>query len=49
MLRLLRPLCRDEKVYSKPEEFDPERFMNNPKLLDPRQYFYGFGRRYVCA
>lgn len=42
----VRPLTRDETIYPEPEEFKPERFMGGSRLLDPRQYFYGFGRRY---
>lgn len=31
-----------------PEEFMPERYMNDPTLCDPRDLVFGFGRR-VCA
>jgi cytochrome P450 len=29
----------------KPEEFVPERYMNDPTLFDPRDLVFGFGRR----
>lgn len=46
---------RDEKLYPNASSFDPERFMakknstekGNEKIVDPRNYVFGFGRRYV--
>jgi hypothetical protein len=43
----VRTLSRDRKIYPKHEVFNPERFMDDPHLLDPRQFFFGFGRRYA--
>jgi cytochrome P450 len=44
-------MTRDEEVYSDPESFKPERFINNGTLnkniRDPRDIVFGFGRRYV--
>jgi len=40
-------LSRDRKLYPKHEVFNPERFTEDPHLLDPRQFFFGFGRR-IC-
>ncbi|KAJ7075856.1 cytochrome P450 [Mycena belliarum] len=34
----------DEKLYSNPEIFDPDRFMSG-NLPDPRDFVFGFGRR----
>ena len=38
-------LSRDPKMYPSPETFNPERF-DDPEVLDPHQYIFGFGRRY---
>jgi cytochrome P450 len=32
---------------SKPEEFMPERYLDDPTLCDPRDLVFGFGRR-IC-
>ena len=41
----------DDDVYSRPDTFRPERFMEmDPQTLeslDPRNVVFGFGRRYV--
>ncbi|KAK0199369.1 cytochrome P450 [Desarmillaria ectypa] len=40
-------ILRDQKLYPRPDMFDPERFMSeghNP-AKDPRNYIFGFGRR----
>ena len=41
-------------MYPDPEEFRPERFLKDGKfstegLLDPYDYTFGFGRRYVIG
>ncbi|KAK0447316.1 cytochrome P450 [Armillaria borealis] len=40
-------ILRDEKLYPRPDVFDPERFMNEGQdpVNDPRNYIFGFGRR----
>ena len=39
----------DEKFYSQPELFNPDRFMKdgkiNPDVFDPMTVAFGFGRR----
>lgn len=44
-----RAILRDEKLYLRPDMFDPERFMNEGQdpVKDPRNYIFGFGRRFV--
>jgi cytochrome P450 len=44
---LFRAISRDSNNYDSPEEFIPERFldMETTKILDPRTYAFGFGRR----
>jgi len=38
-------MARDSRVYNRPEEFDPDRFMGDEPELDPSAYIFGFGRR----
>ena len=43
-------MLRDESIYPDASTFKPERFMevDDPeikKLMDPRNYIFGFGRR----
>lgn len=38
-------MSQDPKVYRSPEEFIPERYEEDPNLMDPRAYVFGFGRR----
>ncbi|KAK7034768.1 hypothetical protein VNI00_012175 [Paramarasmius palmivorus] len=40
-------ICHDEKVYPRPMEFDPSRFLGANPQPDPRDVIFGFGRR-VC-
>lgn len=46
-----RAMTRDERMYPKPELFNPDRFMNQDKteadLADPKDFIFGFGRRQV--
>jgi len=49
---LYRAMLHNEKVYPKPEEFIPERFLNEHGQIDlgvqrPDVACFGFGRRYV--
>lgn len=42
----------DEKLYPNPDEFKPERFMEDAdeetmRKRDPKNYVFGFGRRFV--
>jgi hypothetical protein len=44
-------MTRDERMYPKPELFNPDRFMNQDKteadLTEPKDFIFGFGRRQV--
>ena len=40
-------LTRDPNLYPNPTTFDPTRFLKPTPDLDPRRFFFGFGRR-VC-
>ena len=45
-------MARDPKHYPDPDTFMPERFLTadgrpNEDILHPREYVFGFGRRYV--
>lgn len=45
-----RGICHDEKVYSAPETFNPDRFLNgdgeiDPLVKDPELRVFGSGRR----
>lgn len=45
---LNRAMSRDEKLYKDAERFLPERFeeaVGAEKILDPRKFAFGFGRR----
>ena len=48
-LILTRAILYDEKFYSQPELFNPDRFMKdgkiNPDVFDPMTVAFGFGRR----
>jgi cytochrome P450 len=41
-------MARDARNYKDPDLFDPARFMGEAPELDPRAFFFGFGRR-ICA
>jgi len=46
----IRQFLHDPGTYSDPEKFSPERFIGSPghpKEKDPKDYVFGFGRRYV--
>ncbi|KAG8986661.1 hypothetical protein FRB90_003853 [Tulasnella sp. 427] len=38
-------ICRDPAIYKDPSTFNPDRFIENPDILDPRELIFGFGRR----
>lgn len=38
-------MSQDEGMYNDPEEFHPERFVDDAQL-DPKKIVLGFGRRY---
>ncbi|KAG9048565.1 hypothetical protein FS837_012506 [Tulasnella sp. UAMH 9824] len=40
-------ISRDPNIYEDASTFNPDRFINNPKILDPRDFVLGFGRR-IC-
>jgi len=40
-------MAHDPKVYSDPFAFKPERYLGPTPEQDPRDYSFGFGRRYV--
>lgn len=40
-------MARDPSIYTRPEVFDPTRFLGSHPEQDPAQYVYGFGRRFV--
>lgn len=46
-----RSMLRDESLYPDASTFKPERFMgadpDRKKMMDPRNYIFGFGRRWV--
>lgn len=42
---LSRQISRDSTIYDDPSTFNPDRFINNPNILDPRDFVFGFGRR----
>jgi cytochrome P450 len=45
-------MLHDPEMYSEPEAFKPERFVNlskdDSKAMDPRNFAFGFGRR-ICV
>ena len=47
---IYRSMLRDESIYPDASTFKPERFMEadpeKKKLMDPRNYIFGFGRRW---
>ena len=46
---LFRSILHDPKVFKKPLEYQPERYLNNPDLLDPNTVSFGYGRRSVYS
>ncbi|KAG8904823.1 hypothetical protein FRC00_013729, partial [Tulasnella sp. 408] len=38
-------ISRDPTIYDDASTFNPDRFINNPNILDPRDFVFGFGRR----
>lgn len=48
MLNVRRAILHNEKVFSDPEKFDPDRFLNSDNKLDRyRESVFGLGRR-IC-
>lgn len=46
-VHIRRSIQRSEKLYGdRLDEFNPDRFLNK-QAQDPRQYIFGYGRRYV--
>ena len=48
-VRNFRSMLRDETLYPDAAKFKPERFMEKDpekrRMMDPRNYIFGFGRR----
>jgi len=45
-LLLYRAMVRDPEIYSDPDVFDPERFLDSVSPeMEPSQLVFGFGRR----
>ena len=46
---IYRSMLRDESIYPDASTFKPERFLEadpeKKRLMDPRSYIFGFGRR----
>lgn len=42
-----RSMTHDPKVYKKPMEFNPGRFLGDAPEQDPKEIVFGFGRRFV--
>ncbi|KAG9048564.1 hypothetical protein FS837_012505 [Tulasnella sp. UAMH 9824] len=40
-------ISRDPSIYKDPSTFNPNRFIDDPDVLDPREFIFGFGRR-IC-
>ncbi|KAG9031667.1 hypothetical protein FS837_002917 [Tulasnella sp. UAMH 9824] len=40
-------VSRDPGIYKDPSTFNPDRFIDDPNILDPREWAFGFGRR-IC-
>ena len=40
-------MARDPECYADPWTFNPERFLGSNPERDPREFAFGFGRRYV--
>lgn len=44
-------MCHDPEMYSDPSSFNPSRFLDfspeKSKVMDPRNFVFGFGRR-IC-
>lgn len=45
-------MMHDERIFTDADKFNPERFLENvdtetERKRDPRNYVFGFGRRYV--
>lgn len=52
LTNVYRGILHDEKVYFRPFSFNPERFLSSdgsPRddILDPRNFVFGLGRRYI--
>jgi hypothetical protein len=43
----VREISREECGAYPPDEFVPERFLHDHQPIDPNEYAFGFGRRFV--
>lgn len=44
-----REMSHDPEVYADPFKFNPDRFLGDTPELNPKELFFGFGRRYIPA
>ena len=46
-------MLHDDALYDDPDTYRPDRFMKdgkiNPDVQDPRDMFFGFGKRYASS
>ncbi|KAG8965056.1 hypothetical protein FRC05_003371 [Tulasnella sp. 425] len=45
ILKNMWGVSRNPTIYSDPCSFNPDRFIDDPDILDPREWIFGFGRR----
>lgn len=44
----LRALLHNPNIYSDPFVFNPDRFLGPNPERDPKDFAFGYGRRYAC-